>query len=136
MAARDQIVIRGALLAGIAVLTLGLAACEPKPGPGQSGKNVSPPIVKSEGTETTANIDGSEKVGQSVDDLSLNVKVEDALKETSELKSLPIKVRTANGVVTLSGNVADTTVRDRATQVVMLVDGVKSVQNQIVVQGG
>lgn len=131
----DQVALRGALLMMVGVLVFGLAACE-RESVQSSGKDAASPIVKSEGVEKTTNIDGSEKVGLTVDDLSLNVKVEDALKESTELKSLPIKVRIANGVVTLSGNVTNTALRDRATQVVMNVDGVKSVQNQLAVADG
>lgn len=123
------------LLIVVSVFALGLAACE-RQSVQSNGKDAVPPIAKSEGAEQTTNIDGSEKVGQTVGDLSLNVKVEDALKESAELKFLPIKVRIANGVVTLSGNVDNTALRDRATQIVMNVNGVKSVQNQLAVAGG
>lgn len=135
MNTRNQIALRGALIIMVGMMVFGLIACEQK-SIQSSEKDAVPPIAKSEGNEKTTNIDGSEKVGLTVDDLSLNIKVEDALKESAELKSLPIKIRIANGVVTLSGNVTNTELRDRATQVVMNVDGVKFVQNQLAVADG
>lgn len=77
----------------------------------------------------------SAAVSQSVDDLALNIKVEDALKERAELKSLVVKVNTAGGVVILTGTADTTASRDLATQIVMNVNGVKSVQNKIAVAG-
>lgn len=116
----------------IGVFAMGLAACDPKP---EAGKDPDSSIVQKPAATGANGKDGSAGVSQSVDDLALNIKVEDALKEKPELKSLAVKVSTAGGVVTLSGTADTTANRDLATQIVMSLNGVKSVQNKIAVAG-
>ena len=101
----------------IAAFTLGLAACDPKPV-----------------TERANNGDGGgAKTVRTVEDLALNIKVEDALKANPALRSLSIRVRTAGGVTTLSGTADTAANRALAEQAARSVNGVKSVENKIVV---
>lgn len=131
MNAGDHKFLRRVPLIAAGAFALGLAACDPKPAVDQAGGTSDSSVEEKNGVDSSV-----AKVGQTVDDLALNIKVEDALKESPELKSLAIKARTAGGVVTLSG-VADTaTNRELATQIAMNVNGVKSVQNKLAITGG
>lgn len=121
MRAGDQIFMRQVVLAAVGTLALGLAACDPKSGADKAAD--SPAVQKPQ----------AGGVGQTVDDLALNIKVEDALKEKQELKSLAIKVSTAGGVVTLSGTADTAANRELAETIVMNVNGVKSVHNKLAV---
>ncbi len=112
------------------IFALGLAACDPGPAVDQTQKN--------SGSATTGAADPADggnavKNVQTVDDLALNIKVEDALKETPGFQPLTVKVRTVGGVVTLSGTADTAASRDLAGQIALKVSGVKSVQNKLVV---
>lgn len=125
MLADEQIFLRRVSIIVTGVFAVGLAACDPK---SEAGRDKDSSIVQKPAASSAA-------VSQSVDDLALNIKVEDALKERAELKSLVVKVNTAGGVVILTGTADTTASRDLATQIVMNVNGVKSVQNKIAVAG-
>lgn len=71
-----------------------------------------------------------------LDDAAITTKVKTALIGEPGLKALQIDVDTANGVVTLSGNVDSPTNVDRATQVAQAIQGVKSVDNRLTVRQG
>jgi hyperosmotically inducible protein len=132
MNAGDRIFLRRVPLIAVGVFALGLIACDPKPAVDQTGKN-SDSSTEKKSSAVEGGADGSAAIGQTVDDLALNIKIEDALKEKSELKSLAVKVRTAGGLVTLSGTADTAANRELATQVVMNVNGVKSVQNKLAI---
>jgi hypothetical protein len=128
----DQIFLRRVPLFTVGVLTLCLAACDPKPVLDERDRSSG--LRVEEGSDAVAN--GADKAGQRVGDLALNIKVEDALKENLKLKSLEVKVHSAGGIVILSGT-SDTDENSKlATQIVMNVSGVKSVQNKLVVVDG
>lgn len=74
------------------------------------------------------------KAAAQIDDATVTAKVKSALFAEPGLKALEIKVETNTGVVTLSGSVATPELMSRATQVTQAVDGVKSVNNSLVVK--
>jgi hyperosmotically inducible periplasmic protein len=74
--------------------------------------------------------------GDKIDDAAITAKVKTALIGEPGLKALQINVDTANGVVTLSGAVDTSTSVDRATQVAQAVEGVRSVDNRLIVKQG
>lgn len=82
------------------------------------------------GTEDSA---GSQK--QMMSDSELTKKVEKALKSEAKLKNLDIDVEVKNGVVTLSGDAKDVRFQGRAAKVASSVKGVKSVQNNLTING-
>lgn len=74
------------------------------------------------------------KVDGFVDDSSITAKVKSALLNEKSISSSDIKVNTKSGVVTLSGFVSSTEQSTQADGVAKLVDGVKSVKNELSVQ--
>jgi hyperosmotically inducible periplasmic protein len=101
-----------------------------------AGKAADP--LKDNSKDATSNapsITGSAAPAAPADDVTINIKVQDALKSNFSLKALPMLVQTTAGVVTLSGSVDTPENRSQAEQVVLGVAGVKSVQNKLVVSG-
>lgn len=66
-------------------------------------------------------------------DTTITAKVSTALAADDKLHALQIAVDTHNGQVTLSGMTPDTQSRDRAVALASAVDGVKRVNNQLVI---
>jgi hyperosmotically inducible periplasmic protein len=113
-----------------ALLTLGIAACDNKQNTAQeAGKSIDQSLAK-----TQEKIEAkSDKMGEFMDDTAITAKVKTAIVAESDLSSTSINVETANGVTTLTGEVDSATNRDRATDVVAKVEGVKSVNNSLTV---
>ncbi|AFH93358.1 TPA: BON domain-containing protein [Providencia stuartii] len=76
---------------------------------------------------------GAKSVDNYMDDSSITAKVKSKLLTTSGIDSNSISVKTVNGVVYLSGFVKSNNQVDKIVQVVSMVEGVKSVQNGLVV---
>ena len=76
---------------------------------------------------------GSSTVGQAAGDMAITAKVNAALAVDDKLKATQINVDTREGQVTLTGQAPDAQSRERATTLVSAVDGVKNVNNQLVV---
>jgi|GEM_PF-1770579 hyperosmotically inducible periplasmic protein len=70
-----------------------------------------------------------------VSDSELTKNVEKALKNEAQLKNLDIDVEVNDGVVTLSGDAKDVRFQGRAAKVASSVKGVKSVQNNLSING-
>lgn len=73
-------------------------------------------------------------LGEAVDDTGIATKVKAALAADAETKAYQIKVDVNGGNVELGGFVDTEASKDNASRVARSVDGVKSVQNNIVVQ--
>lgn len=129
----DQIFLSQARFVAVGVFLLGLVACEPKPVINETGGNSGSLLEQKSGAGNSHS--DPDKVGQRVNDLSLNIKVEDALKENARLAPLKLKVRSVGGIVTLLGTSDSEENSKLATQIAMSVSGVKSVQNKLVVDG-
>lgn len=76
------------------------------------------------------------KVGTGANDTWLWIKTRFDLATADDLRDSTINVDVDNDVVTLSGTVASAAQRARAEAVAKAVEGVKSVRNQLRVQGG
>jgi hyperosmotically inducible periplasmic protein len=70
------------------------------------------------------------------DDAAITKSVQAKLAATPSLKNANINVATSGGVVTLSGTVKAKGLKGLAAQQAMRVKGVKSVNNQLTVEGG
>jgi hyperosmotically inducible periplasmic protein len=121
------------LMATLAVATL-LTACgrprdedDPISNPRTDGtvaaaKDVQMPASRA--AEATARISG---------DMAITAKVNAALVADDQLKATQINVDTREGQVTLTGKAPDAQARDRAATLASAVDGVRQVNNQLVV---
>jgi osmotically-inducible protein OsmY len=75
-----------------------------------------------------------QSTGQYVDDSVITTKVKAAIFEEPGLKTMQIEVKTYKGVVQLSGFVDTPQSVTRAGQVAATVNGVKSVENDLLVK--
>jgi hyperosmotically inducible periplasmic protein len=77
--------------------------------------------------------DAAKDAKNSVNDASITASVNAKLASDKELSALRINVDTVEGRVALRGTAPSPSARDRATQLASSVDGVRSVENQLVV---
>ena len=82
---------------------------------------------------TTSMKSGMDTAGNKVKDAAITTAVNAQLAADSSLSALNIDVDTSNGNVVLRGTAPDATSKDHATQLVKRIDGVDSVDNQLVV---
>lgn len=75
----------------------------------------------------------AERTAEVTTDMGITAKVNAALVADDQLKATQINVDTRDGQVTLSGKAPDAQSRERATTLAQAVDGVKQVNNQLVV---
>ena len=104
------------LIAGSA-LALALTACDRKPETGSATER--------------GPVDRTQAIAS---DATITAKVKSKFVADDQLKAHEINVDTKNGVVTLRGSVADPNAKDRATTVAREVEGVTSVNNELVVR--
>lgn len=75
-----------------------------------------------------------ESTGEYLDDSVLTTKVKTSILGDSKLKLLQINVETYKGVVQLSGFVDTKSAADKAVELARTVNGVKSVNNSLIVK--
>ncbi len=80
--------------------------------------------------------EGDSTVGQKMDDAAITAAVKSKLMVDSVVGGLKIDVDTRDGVVSLSGPVKSQTEKDTAVRIARGTDGVKDVQDNLVVQSG
>lgn len=90
------------------------------------------PMPGPQGATTTP--DAERTVGHTVNDATVTVKVKAALLEAPEVKGTLVNVDTVNGNVTLKGEVETQAQADRAVQIARNTEGVKQVENQLMVK--
>lgn len=131
-------VVRKAMWIGISVIfAVGITACE-KPGPAETtGKSIDEATEKAgqslDNAAKKINEQG-EKVGEVISDAAMTAKVKAAILAEPTLSSLQISVNTTNEEVTLSGAVDSQQNIDKAKEIASAVDGVKRVENQLLVK--
>jgi hyperosmotically inducible protein len=76
----------------------------------------------------------ADRAGDKVDDAAITAKVKTALMAEPGIKSLEINVDTRDNNVTLAGTVPSAELKVRAMQIAQRVEGVKSVNDQLVVK--
>ena len=74
-------------------------------------------------------------VGEAVDDVTIGTKLKAALAADPELSALKINVDTTQGAVKLKGEVKSVVLRRKAEDLARKINGVKSVDNQLIVTG-
>jgi len=132
------------------MLALGLAACGEKPSAETAGKSIDQAVAKA-GQEMKQAAGAAEKkieqvkeavgekaaeAGKAVEDAALAAKVKTALIAEPGLNALAIDVDAKDGVVSLFGTADSTANRDKAGRVAAKVEGVKSVNNKLVIVKG
>jgi hyperosmotically inducible periplasmic protein len=111
-----------ALASGLSITLLALSmGCSPKPS--ETASAPVPPMTTS-------------TIGNELDDSVVTTSVKAALLAENSIKSMDFKVETSKGVVQLSGFVNDAAQVDRAVAVAQAVQGVKEVQNRLVLKEG
>jgi hyperosmotically inducible protein len=70
-------------------------------------------------------------VGEAIDDASITAQVKTAIAADDQLSAMEINVDTADGVVTLNGEVGERADIARATEVANDVEGVRSIRNNL-----
>ena len=86
-----------------------------------------------------ANMGGSgptRSVGQAVDDATIGTKLKAAFAGDPELSAMKINVDSTQGAVRLRGEVKSMAEWRKAGDTARKIDGVKSVDNQLVITGG
>ena len=74
------------------------------------------------------------KAGQAMDDTAITTKVKAAMARDKDVSATRVSVETVKGEVRLSGFVASSAEKQRAEQLALQVEGVRSVQNGLVVR--
>lgn len=75
-----------------------------------------------------------ETVGAYIDDTTITTQVKARLLDNKDVAGTSISVETLNGVVMLSGFAKNATEKATAERIARMVNGVKSVKNEIAVQ--
>ena len=75
-------------------------------------------------------------MGEKIDDMSITAKVSSGLAKDPDLSAIKINVDTKEGVVTLNGPAPNAAAKSKATDIAKQVQGVTSVNNQLVVTPG
>jgi hyperosmotically inducible protein len=87
-------------------------------------------------TAANAANDSMNRPANAVDDAAITAKVKTAIMAEPGLKSTEINVDTKDAVVTLTGTVPSAPLKDRAKEIASSVTGVRSVQDNLVMQSG
>lgn len=144
----------------VSALAFGLAACN-KPGEQTAGQKLDGAIANTEkaADNAAANAsvaasnaadaaknaaadvkdaakDAGNAVAAAADEATITAAVNAALIKDTELSALKINVDTKSGVVTLSGDAPNASAKDRATDIAKAVQGVTSVNNNLMVKAG
>ena len=100
--------------------------------PGMAQKLDTPSTTPAAGSNRPVDVQGDGR--QQAVDLATTARVRAALQIDSELKTQTISVETVEGTVRLTGQVTSTAHFGRVKDVVSRVEGVKAVDNQLVVR--
>ena len=126
-------------VAGLA-LAAGCQREEPKPTtaptPPTAPQPAERPATPAPQTGTTApgGTDAGCTAGQTVDDATVTAKLKTALLQAPDVKGTDVNVDTVNGKVTLKGAVESQAQADRAVQIARASEGVREVDNQLMVK--
>ena len=127
MNARNRMTFAAALLAGT---VLAGAGCSDRNSADTAGVRLDRSAEKVAATTDRT----MTRAATAVDDTAITAKVKAAVLAEPGLKTLQIDVDTKDGVVTLSGTVDSSTMKERASQVAQGVSGVRSVVDNLAVK--
>ena len=92
-------------------------------------------LVGCAGMGTGNTTTGTRTAGQAVDDATIGTKLKAALAADPDLRALKITVDTTQGAVRLRGEVKNMMLWRKAGDLARRIEGVKSVDNQLVITG-
>jgi hyperosmotically inducible periplasmic protein len=119
-----------ALLVALAAGTLLMVGCDQRAPAGSATAKMDRAADKVEATVSNA----ADKTATVAEDAAITAKVKAAILAEPGLKSLQINVDTNGATVTLSGNVDNADLRERAKQIASSTSGVKGVVDQLAVK--
>lgn len=113
------------------LLSIALPGCDRGTQPGEPAGN--PPAPTQGENSTTGNAAGgdAERIPATVEDTTVTAKVKAALLASDGIQATDISVETQQGVVILTGKVADASQAQRAVEIAQSVEGVRSVDNRL-----
>jgi len=123
-------------LMGALALAMALAACSKHDDDRTAGQKLDGAIAetKQAGDEAKAKMDqAAAATSEAVSDATIVTKINAALMADDKLKARKIDVSSTDGRVTLTGTAPDAQSQDRATTLAAAVNGVRAVDNQLVV---
>ena len=118
------------LLVALAAGTLLMVGCDQRAPAGSASAKVDRTADKIEATVSNA----ADKTATVAEDAAITAKVKAAILAEPGLKSLQINVDTNGATVTLSGNVDNADLKERAKQIASNTSGVKGVVDQLAVK--
>lgn len=138
-----------ALGLGAIVSAIGLAACSPQEDGQTAGQKLDRAIASADRkTDDAANdvraagrdvgratAEGMDKAGDKVQDAAITTEINAKLAMDARLSAIQIDVDTVGGRVVLRGTAPDPQAREHATAIAKAVEGVRGVDNQLVVSG-
>lgn len=121
------------LLAAAAGLALAGCDSDTKQAVDKAGTEIKRETKEAGAQAKQAMREAGETTAQVLEDTAITAKVKAALLAEKDVKSRDIDVETFQGKVVVKGTVPDRAQADRAVQVARGVDGVKAVENRLVV---
>jgi hyperosmotically inducible protein len=114
------------------LLSIALSGCD-RGTPQQSEPAGSPPAPTQGENSTTGSgaANDAARIPATVEDTTVTAKVKAALLASDGIQATDISVETQQGVVILTGKVADASQAQRATEIAQSVEGVRSVDNRL-----
>ncbi|MGH8718210.1 MAG: BON domain-containing protein [Burkholderiales bacterium] len=128
---REQIEQAGEIAAGVA----GVKSVDNRLALKQAETGSPPAVTVRTRIEESSAGEADRTAGEFIDDAWINAKVKAALMRDEKVPGMQINVDTVNKVVTLTGQLADRAVADKAVKLAAAVKGVKSVNDQLQVAG-
>jgi len=116
------------LIALVAAFALGLGACG-QTSTETAGRNIDNDVADASSTKSTSG-------GTTIEDAALRLKVRSALAAEPEFKATTIDVDVSDGAVKLYGTAHTPAHREKAAQVALNVEGVRSVANHVILLKG
>jgi hyperosmotically inducible protein len=124
-----------ALISLVIGTALAGAACEQR-SPSTVGQRMDRPPETANSAMNKPADSAMNKPATAVDDAAITAKVKTAIMAEPGLKATEINVDTKDAVVTLTGTVPSAPLKDRAKEIASSVNGVRSVQDNLVTQAG
>lgn len=107
----------------------GLAACDSSTQ--STARTVGDNVEQAARTTGSAVGNAAERTGQAISDAAITTRIKTAMVAEKGLETMRIDVDTADGVVTLTGDVRNQANRDRAGAIARNMDGVREVRNDL-----